>query len=289
MLYRNLIIILSAFVNILSIQGCTANEKEMNSPPKEYDLNNPSVLYLNETMAEISGIYFYQKDSSLFAVSNESGYLFKIHLNKDFITQRWKFDKTHDFEDVLYWNNNFYILESNGNIHTLQFSWRGDTITTQTSLFPENGKGKNEFESLYYDSARKSFVMICKDCNSDKKNTVSAWAYDPESNSFKASVFTINVDLIAAETGDKKLKFKPSAATINPLTGDLWILSAVNMLLVVADQNGNCKAAFQLNRGIFTQPEGITFTPSGDLIISNEAGSKYNSASILIFKRKNIS
>jgi len=289
MLYRNLIIILSAFVNILAFQGCAANKNKVNSSPKEYDLNNPSVLYLNEEMAEISGIYFYQKDSSVFAISDESGYLFKIHLNKNFITQRWRFDKTHDFEDLFYRDNAFYVLESNGDIHTLQFSPRGDTITTQTSLFPTDGKGKNEFESFYYDSARKSFVMICKECKSDKKNKVSAWAYDPDSNSFTASVFTINVDLIAAKTGDKKLKFKPSAATINPLTGDLWILSAVNMLLVVADQNGNCKEAFQLNRGIFTQPEGITFTPSGDLIISDEAGSKYNSASILIFKRKNFS
>lgn len=288
MLYRNLIIILSAFVNILAFQGCAANKNKVNSSPKDYDLNNPSILYLNDALAEISGIYFYQKDTSVFAISDESGYLFKIHLNKNFVTQRWKFDKTTDFEDVFYRDNAFYILESNGDIHTLKFSPRADTIITQTSLFPEDGKSKNEFESFYYDSARKSFVMICKNCKSDKKNTVSAWAYDPESNSFTPSVFTINVDLIAEKTGEKKLKFKPSAATINPLTGDLWILSAVNMLLVVADKNGNCKEAFQLNSGIFTQPEGITFTPSGDLIISNEAGSKYNSASLLIFKTKKI-
>lgn len=286
MLNRNLIIILSAFVNIIAFQGCAANKNKVNSSPKDYDLDNPSILYLDDALAEISGIYFYPKDTSVFAISDESGYLFKIHLNKNFIAQRWKFDKTHDFEDLFYRNKAFYILESNGDIHTFQFSPGGDTITTQTSLFPEDGKGKNEFESFYYDSARKSFVMICKNCKSDKKNMVSAWAYDPESNSFTPSVFSINVDLIAAKTGDKNLKFKPSAATINPLTGDLWIVSAVNMLLVITDQNGNCKEAFQLNSAIFTQPEGIAFTPSGDLIISNEAGSKYNPSSLLIFKTK---
>ena len=121
MLYRNLIIISSAFVNILAFQGCAANKNKVNSSPKDYDLNNPSVLYLNEVMAEISGIYFYQKDSSVFAISDESGYLFKIHLNKNFITQRWRFDKTHDFEDLFYRDNAFYILESNGDIHTFNF------------------------------------------------------------------------------------------------------------------------------------------------------------------------
>jgi len=46
------------------------------------------------------------------------------------------------------------------------------------------------------------------------------------------------------------------------------------------------KEAFTLNPAIFTQPEGISFTPSGDLIISNEAGDKYNTGTLLIFKLK---
>jgi uncharacterized protein YjiK len=289
MLYRNLIIYLSAFANILAIQGCATNKNKVAFSPKEYDLNRPLVLYLNDALSEISGIYFYPKDTSVFAISDGSGYLFKIHLGKNIFTQRWKFDKTFDFEDLVYKDSAFYVLESNGDIHTLKFSPKGDTITTQTTLFAEDHKNKNDFESLYYDPVRKSFILICKDCQSDKKNVVTARAYHPENNTFTPSAFTINVDLIAKKTGLKKLKFKPSAATINPLTGDLWILASANMLLVVTDKNGNCKAAYHLNPAIFTQPEGITFTQSGNLIISNEAGTKYNSPTLLIFKRKTLS
>jgi hypothetical protein len=40
---------------------------------------------------------------------------------------------------------------------------------------------------------------------------------------------------------------------------------------------------------MYTQPEGITFTPTGDLLIANEAGNKYNRATLFIFKlKKNI-
>jgi uncharacterized protein YjiK len=287
MLYRNSIIILSAFA-ILAFQACGGNKNKAKPlSPKDYDLNNPQILYLNDALTEISGIYFYKKDTSVFAVSDNYGYLFKIHLTGNFITEKWQFGKNFDFEDIVYSDSSFYVLESNGNIHTLRFSARGDTITTQTSVFPKMEKGKNEFESLYYDSSRQSLIMICKVCHEDKKNIVSAWGYDTKSNSYMPAVFTINVAGIAAKAGVKKLKLKPSAAIINPLTGDLWILSAENMLLIVADQNGNCKEAYNLSRAIFTQPEGIAFTPSGDLIISNEAGNKYNSASLLIFKRKN--
>ena len=56
------------------------------------------------------------------------------------ITGRWKFDKTHDFEDVLLHDSSFYVLESNGNIQTLHFSLKGDTIFKRKSIFPVENK-----------------------------------------------------------------------------------------------------------------------------------------------------
>ncbi len=285
---RYFIYILFVFVFLHSNIGC-ANENSGNQIlSKEYDLNKPKELLLNDQLLEISGICFYPKDSSVFAISDEKGYLYKIHLTKNFLIEKWKFDKTHDFEDVYFLDSTFYVLESNGNIHTINFSEKGDTIYTRKNVFPSNGKTKNEFESLYYDKQRKAFILICKYCAGDKKVSLSAWGYDPLTGIYTPSVFTINVDAIAKKTGKDKIKFKPSAAAINPITQDLWILSAVNHLLVITDANGIFKDAFYLNPGQFTQPEGISFTPWGDLLISNEAGNKYNMATLFIFKRKKI-
>ena len=286
MLNRNFIIILFFFAKIHSYEGCISNKNKINLPAKEYDLDNPSILKLNDALLEISGISFYPKDSSVFAISDENGYIFKIHLNKNFVTEKWKFDKKRDYEDLFYKDSTFYVLESNGNIHTLNFSPQGDTIYTRKSIFPAIGKNKNDFESLYYDEERKCFIMLCKDCEGDKKNALTAWSYNPENGIYTPTSFKLNVDLIAKQIGVEKLKFKPSAATINPVTHEVWILSAINQLLVVADSNGVYKEAFTLNPAIFTQPEGISFTPSGDLIISNEAGDKYNTGTLLIFKLK---
>ncbi len=89
---------------------------------------------------------------------------------------------------------------------------------------------------------------------------------------------------VAKKIGEKELKLKPSAAAINPLTNDVWILSAVNQLLIVTDRKGNIKSVYTLNPTIFKQPEGIAFTPWGDLLISNEATDKYETSTLLIFK-----
>lgn len=289
MFYRNSVGIIFLFVNVFVMPSCNRAKTNSYPSPKEYNLNDPSILYLDDALFEISGICFYPKDSSVFAISDDNGYLFKIHLTKNFVTQRWHFDKSHDFEDVFYKDSLFYVLASNGNIHQLKFSLKGDTITTQTTVFDSTRKKNNEFESLYYDPQKKYFIMVCKNCESDNRKEVSAWAYYPDNGEFVPSVFKIKTDEIAKKTGEKKLKFRPSAVSINPLTGDLWILSSANEMLVIADRNGNCKEVYQLDPFIFTQPEGITFTPSGDLIISNEAGNKYNRASLLIFKLKKVS
>jgi len=285
MIARNLFVILFVFAKFHSFQGCTINKNMVRLPCREYNLNNPFRIKLDDQLAEISGISFYPKDSSIFAISDESGYLFKIHLNKKLVTEEWKFDNTHDFEDVLLHDSSFYILESNGNIQSLQFSQKGDTIFKRKSTFEnENDTKKNEFESIYYDKQSKGLVMICKTCDADKKNAVSAWNFDPETGNYVQSAFYINVDPIAKKTRENKLKFKPSAAAINPLTNDVWILSSVNQLLIVTDNKGNTKNVFTLNPAIFKQPEGIAFTPWGDLLISNEATDKYETSTLLIFK-----
>ncbi len=284
MIYKNLLVILFVFAKFHSFQGCTTHKNKVNLPCKEYDLNNPYRLKLGDQLDEISGISFYPKDSSVFAISDENGYLFKIHLSKKFITDKWKFDVTHDFEDVLLHDSTFYILESNGNIQSLQFSRNGDTIFKRQNTFPFQNDKKNEFESIYYDDKENGVVMICKECEADKKNSVSAWNFDPSSGSYTPSPFAIDVDRIAKKTRNDKQKFKPSASAINPITNDVWILSSIDQLIIVTDGQGNTKAAYTLEPSIFKQPEGIAFTPWGDLIISNEATDKYETATLLIFK-----
>jgi len=284
---RNLILILFFFAKLHSYEGCSSNKNNVIIPCKEYDLENPKILKLGDALSEISGICFYPKDSSVFAISDENGNLYKIHLNKNFLITEWKFDKPGmDFEEVFLHDNTFYVLQSNGNVVTINFSEKGDTIFNRRSVFPGSDRNKNEFESMYYDDLYNGLIVLCKDCENDKKNDVSAWDFDPSNDRYSPSQFSLNVKTIAEKLGTEKLKLKPSAAAINPLTKDVWILASANQLLIVTDRKGNTKEVYTLNPVIFKQPEGITFTPWGDLLISNEAVDKYGTADLLIFNPK---
>ena len=281
---RPVLFIAFLLAGLTCVSGCIERKNKVELKSEEYDLNKPLTLILNDALAEISGIYFYPKDTSVFAISDDETYLFKIHINSN-TTRKWRFGDNLDYEDITFYDSTFYVLESNGIIHSLAFSADGDTIyTTQSEL---TGQEDLEFESLYYEEQIQQLVLICKDCDDDKKAFTTAWGYDPVAKKYDRSLFTIDVNEIAKRAGHKKIKFKPSAATINPQTGDVWIVSAINQLIAVTDRQGKVKKVYTLDPRIFTQPEGIAFTPWGDLIIADEAGDNYGKGNLLIFKKKN--
>ncbi len=250
--------------------------------PKEYDLNNPVKIRLPTDLDEISGIVYYPRDTSIFAIHDETGILYKIFPDRNTAVQKWKFGKGEDFEDLQLIDSTFYILASKGNIVSLKF-FSADSITVQHFNFSE--KGKDQFESLYFDKASGKLNLICKDCEKDTKHGVSVWTFDTSTKEFDHSPLEINTKNLDKITNEKKFKFKPSGAAINPLTNELYIISSVNKLLVIADATGVIKKAYRLNQALYKQPEGIAFTPSGDLLISNEAAGE-GAANILVLKHK---
>src|SRR5205823_3911981 len=162
------------------------------------------------------------------------GWLYKIPLTPNKEIQRWKFAAKGDYEDLALVDSIFYVLKSNGNITAFTFDNHNTVLKTEVA-FPAKG---NEFEVLYYDPHRFKLVMLCKDCEEDKKKALTVFYFNLLNKSFDDSS-SIDVTAIAGMIDEKKIKFKPSAAAINPVTNELFILSAVNKLLVVADRKGN--------------------------------------------------
>jgi len=265
---------------IMILAGCNSRQKEYESP-SGYHLSNPFIIKLPSELDGISGIAYYAKDNSLFAESDQKGCLYKIFLNKPTDIRKWKFGHKRDYEDIVLHDSTFYILNNNGDIVSLSFL--NDSLITHEFTFSESGKF--EFESLYYDDKLQKVVLLCKDCEIDRKTTVSTYSFDLLQFVY-ASSLVIDVKDVADAIGPTSVKFKPSGASVNPVTGELYILSSVNKLLVITERNGGVKEVYHLDPRLFNQPEGIAFTPNGGLFISNEASAD-QPATILYYQFKN--
>ena len=265
---------------LISFSCNSKGQKKMKSP-KEYDLNNPEIINLTKKIDQISGIVYSEKDNSLFAIDDDKGDLYNITLTKDPEIKKWKFGKNADYEDLMLIDTMVYILESSGKI--IRFPLRFPITDVKEQAI--DLKGFNEFESLYFDAAEQRLIMLCKECKKDDADIVSAYSFFVAADSFsKQPVLHLKRKEIEKKVGEKPGRIKASAAAVNPLTGEVFIISSINKLLIIADRNYNIKEVYDLRRSLFKQPEGICFAPDGTLFISNEAGEN-SKADILIYKR----
>ncbi len=247
-----------------------------------YDFSNPKIIDLPTDLDEISGIVYYPKDTSVFAIVDEAGILYKIPLKNPQKFQQWRFAKNKDFEEVVLVDSTFYVLVSNGDIEKLSF--KGEKVKAEQFAFFTRKKKKNEFEILYKSPNSNELILICKDCEDDDKEHLSTYIFsDTAEEKFKVGP-VLDMRAFSQEIGVKK-HLKPSAAAINPITGELYLVSAIQNVVLILSPEGIFKTMVSLDPRIYKQPEGITFTPEGNLIISNEFA-KEGLPNLLLLKNK---
>ncbi|WP_342647285.1 SdiA-regulated domain-containing protein [Mucilaginibacter sp. CSA2-8R] len=272
-------------IAVLGISCAHSQQQEEYVSPQGYNLKEPERYKMEDDLLEISGIAFNKGDNkTIYAIEDEDGKLFYGHPSDRMKAGHTKFAKHGDYEDVAICNDRVIVLKSNGKLYTFPLSEIKEqelsNVHEHKDLLPAG-----EYESLYADDAKNKLYVLCKNCD-DEKTTQSSTGYIfdvlPNDSIKKAGTFKIEVSQITKLTKDDKIKFRPSAMAQNPVTKQWYIVSSVNSLLVVANQNWQVTNTYALNRKNFLQPEGIAFDSKGNLYISNE-GDEFSRGSILKF------
>jgi uncharacterized protein YjiK len=280
------LLLISVILLLTLVSSC---KEEGLGSPEGYNLNKPVRKELGKVLNEISGLTYNPDDNTLLAISDSRQKIFAINFRTQKLSDyAKKFFDQKDFEDLVKLDSVVYVLISNGTLLEVPLKVNDSEHTVVHSFWLP---GKNDFETLYYDSTANGLIMICKTCADEKGQDVrTAYRFDLTSKKFDSSAFyTINSKDVKALLKDGDAEFKPSAAAINPKDKRLYILSSAGQLLVVADTKGNVLEAFRLHPDYYPQAEGIAFTPKGTMFISNEG--KYGTPTLQIFpyrlKQKN--
>lgn len=244
-----------------------------------YELNRPYETHLMpDKLEEISGIS-YVDGVHLVCIEDEHGYIYNYDLRLKDFTPEWKFSDDGDYEDILYTEDSVYVLESDGDIYQFHYSKSGaaDAVKYENRL-----STRNDTEGLGFDPIRKNLLIACKEkIGLDGKETDgwNVYSFDLRTktileNPFYSltskqlkSFFEAHRDF---EYEEERIVVKPSAIAFNPLDDLFYILASVGKMIVVIDQEKNIKATYSIPEKLLKQPEGITFSPSGELWISSE-------------------
>jgi hypothetical protein len=269
------------FFFLILIIGCKSEKKNKVEfiSPAGYSFENPVKIKLGEDLDEISGIVYDKSLDALIALNDEEGKLFMVYTDNRPPSTGYRFNKGGDYEDLCNDGRDWYAMKSNGNLSRIRNPFT-DSMSSEEFKFPL--KGKFNFESIFFDPGNNRLVLLCKDCNNPEEK-VLGYSFPLDKNETD-SISNFNLDLsgLPSIPLKKKESLKPSATAFHPVSGDLYVMASVNSLLIIADRSGKAKEVFKLDKKIFKQPEGLCFSPNGDMFVSNEA--RNGMANILHFK-----
>jgi hypothetical protein len=280
---------LSYTILIFGLLGFSACKPKLSyTSPKGYDLNHPEKFNMPESLHEISGIAFYHNRSdTVYSIQDEEGRFFRQAWGRE-KQEHTTFSTRGDYEDVAILDQTVMVLKSNGTLYTFPISEarkeKVENLKQWDNILP-----KGEYESIYADQQTSQVYLLSKNSKKDKKHHAMSgyiFTWDPlKKNLISSGDFSMDLSTLVEQEIILKTGLKASALTKNPHTGEWYILSSVNKLLVVATPDWKVKSIHHLNSSIFVQPEGLAFDDQMNLYISNE-GDELSSGNILKFKPK---
>lgn len=268
---------------VILFGGCKQKVRTIASPP-HYKFSEAFTFKLDLKLKEISGLTWDPVTNEFLAHNDESGLLFLLDKENKAIgpPSPYKFGGKGDYEDVAIYNGVPYVLRSDGMITRII---RDSSGVRGVEAGKIKISGRNDFETMYADTARKALVVVCKNCDMDSKKEVSAFAFYPDSIGFDNNpIYRIDAEKIREISPHKTSKFQPSAACIHPKLQKLFIISSASNQLVIADLDGKPEGVYELGKKLFPQPEGLTFKNDGTMYISNEGVSSKGTILRFLYK-----
>lgn len=263
----------------------------------QYDLSQPDLAHqLPPILNEVSGLTNID-NAHVALIQDELGIVFLYDFSEGKIISQHQFESAGDFEGLAYADDKMYILRSDGRL-------------TEWNNFPDQAISVKHYdlnlptsnnEGLCFDPKHNRVLIAAKSKpeNEYEKSRRLIYAFDLSTKKLlNKPLYSLNVDRLAekarslgieqnnltAKGKQKPFNFRPSSLSIHPLTGDLYIISAVDFLIMVMSTSGKIIHMEPFNPERFPQAEGLTFLADGTLIITSEAAGKV--PTLQVFKMK---
>lgn len=287
---------LSATEKNPSMNSGTSNEHETSeivssAADLPYDMADPDKKYtLPKSLSEVSGLAYY-RDNEILCVQDEKANVYTFNLEREDVTSTYDFGKKGDYEDIALAGSTVYVIRSDGRIYEIDdFLSKDPDVKDHKTIL----SGKNNTEGLAFDPGSNALLIACKESpatDKDKpyKGYRAVYRFDLEDKDLVKEPFILveldKLDIhrkissfrdfslriaLRLHLIESKTSFYPSAIAIHPVSGQFYLLSSKGKVLIILDRKGNVLHVEDLDPKVFRQPEGICFSPAGDMFISNE-------------------
>lgn len=273
-------------------------KKSVSSPlpePLGYDLSRPAAAWaMPPVLREISGLA-YLRPGVLAAVQDEQGDLFLLDARTGRLREHLIFGPPGDYEDLTLYKDQVLVLRSDGTIfevrpedaaHAGRITGKNHTVRS----WKIGAAGKNDFEGLCFDARTGWLMTAAKTTQGDDKDKHRRHIYftDPETHRTWRGAIVREKDLEGYGFTGKEAAFRPSAIAVHPQTQHVFVLAAEGQKLLEMDRRGGRFVSItRLDPQQFYKPEGLCFSPEGELFIASEGPKKGGKGMVYRFMPQN--
>ena len=255
--------------------GTYAAYDKTNEEESKSKINKPTVIKqwdLPGKLQEISGVA-YLSNERFACIQDEEGKIFIYNTGKGKIEDEIEFGPPGDYEGIAIAGNTAFVVRADGTLYEVQ-DFKGKKPVVNVHQTPLTAQ--HNVEGLCYDEKHNRLLLAIKGKEPHANDYKGIYGFDLQTRKLATNpVYKIDLEhKIWKEAKTKKNKdvFNPSGMAIHPQTGDIYIVEGTHPKLLIMDRKGNIKTLHPLQSSSFQQPEGITFSPSGETYISNEGG-----------------
>lgn len=280
------------FLAFFCLAGCAQDQQryafyERQGYSFPYAIGKPDRTWrLPALLVEISGLGFIDTQR-LACVQDERGTVYVFNLQSGKIEREIPFGDPGDYEGMEIIGDDAWILKSDGTLIEVKgYLAAGTPVVNRYETMLSR---RNDAEGLAWDAGRKGLLIACKEepfpDGSKAEGVKAIYRFDLETLAMDEEPFLLirqdslnhyralgspagGVKDAFSGPGDKT--FKPSGLAIHPQTGELYVLGSAGKLLLVFSRENELNALIGLPPALFPQPEGICFSPEGELFIASE-------------------
>lgn len=254
---------------LLAAAGAPGDPRVPAAPELERE---PARHRLPRELREVSGLAA-TPDGRLFAHGDEAATVYQLQPAGGRVLKRFSLGAppfAADLEGIAVAGSRLYLVTSDGVLYEFAEGPDGGTVPFRAV---DTGLGARcEVEGLAYRAAGEQLLLACKTARRPEvEGRVAVYAYSLRERRLGAAP-VVSVAWSALPGGKGKEEFHASGVEVHP-SGEIYLVSARDNLLLRVVPPGRVAGAHRLRRGRHPQAEGIAFLPDGTLVVADEGGS----------------
>jgi uncharacterized protein YjiK len=235
---------------------------------------------LPAVLREVSGLAL-TSDGRLFAHGDEGGEIWEVDYRRGVLLKRFSLGPdavTADFEGITAANGALFMIVSDGRLY--EFAEGTDGAKVAYKVRDPKLKAECEFEGVAFDSTASTLLLLCKEVlNKSLQGSLVIYRWPVGGPEAAAVPLVVPMARVIGANSWKDLR--PSAITVDPVTGHYVIIAAREQALIELSPTGEVVASRPLP-GSHPQAEGVAITRDRILVVSDEATKE--PASITLFR-----